>query len=152
MAWLIAIARSRAIDRLRSRKIRIERENDAGREISIRTSFVDRETGVDNAMQAQERTAVRGALSEQTLRAVVGVQLPIAFFIAVRAHMSMYSLGALLFAFLGLGVYDLWGKRCAWPLVTDAVQGVGWAALVFVGAARVGGRIEERVELPAEVA
>src|SRR5437763_16034269 len=39
-AWLISIARSRGIDKLRSRKTRVEREHDAGREISIQSSFV----------------------------------------------------------------------------------------------------------------
>src|SRR3954465_3065572 len=37
-AWLISIARSRGIDRLRSRRLRSDRENDAGREISIHSS------------------------------------------------------------------------------------------------------------------
>ncbi len=64
VAWLISIARSKGIDRLRSRKIRSDRENDAGREISIHSSFVDRTTGADTAIQSQERTAVRNALAE----------------------------------------------------------------------------------------
>ncbi len=38
-----------------------------------------------------------------------------------------------------LGAYDLWGKRAAVPLVTDVVQGLGWAALVWAGAETAGG-------------
>ena len=64
VAWLISIARSRGIDRLRSRKIRVEREDEAGREISIHATFVDNATGADSAIQSQERVAVRGALAE----------------------------------------------------------------------------------------
>lgn len=64
VAWLISIARSKGIDRLRARKIRADREHDAGREISIHSSFVDRTTGADNAILSQERTAVRSALAE----------------------------------------------------------------------------------------
>jgi RNA polymerase sigma-70 factor (ECF subfamily) len=63
-AWLISIARSRGIDRLRSRRTRADRENDAGREISIRSSSVDHSTGADKAIQSQEGVAVRGALAE----------------------------------------------------------------------------------------
>lgn len=64
VAWLISIVRSRGIDRLRSRRIRSDRENDAGRELSTFAGFVDRNTGADHAIQSEERTAVRGALSE----------------------------------------------------------------------------------------
>lgn len=64
VAWLISIARSKGIDKLRSKKVRGDRENDAGREISIHSSFVDKTTGVDTAIQSQERIAVRDALAE----------------------------------------------------------------------------------------
>jgi RNA polymerase sigma-70 factor (ECF subfamily) len=64
VAWLISIARSRGIDRLRSRKIRGDREDEAGREVSSSFGFVEKRTGVDDAIQSQERKAVRGALDE----------------------------------------------------------------------------------------
>lgn len=64
VAWLISIARSRGIDRLRSRRIRGDREDEAGREVSTGPGFVEKRTGADDAIQAEERTAVRGALAE----------------------------------------------------------------------------------------
>jgi len=77
-AWLISIARSRAIDRLRSRRIRVEREDEAGREISVRSSFVEKTTGADHAIHAEERLAVRGALAE--LPEAQRVALELAYF------------------------------------------------------------------------
>lgn len=64
VAWLISIARSRGIDRLRSRRLRSDRENDAGREVSIHSSFVETTTGAEHAVQSEERAAVRSALAE----------------------------------------------------------------------------------------
>ena len=64
VAWLISIARSRGIDRLRSRRIRGDREDEAGRELSLSFGFVEKRTGADDAIQSEERRAVRGALAE----------------------------------------------------------------------------------------
>jgi RNA polymerase sigma-70 factor (ECF subfamily) len=64
IAWLITIARSRGIDRLRARRVRGERESDAGREISIHAGAVEKTTGADPAIASQERIAIRTALDE----------------------------------------------------------------------------------------
>lgn len=62
IAWLISIARSRGIDRLRSRNTRSTREDEAGREISTHSGFVVKNTGADRAIRAEEDHAVRDAL------------------------------------------------------------------------------------------
>jgi len=78
IAWLISITRSRGIDKLRSRKIRNERENDAGREVSIHVGFTDKTTGADHAIRSEEGTAVRGALA--ALPEAQRVALELAYF------------------------------------------------------------------------
>jgi RNA polymerase sigma-70 factor (ECF subfamily) len=78
VAWLISIARSRGIDRLRSRRIRGDREDEAGRELSSSFGFVEKRTGADDAIQSEERRAVRGALAE--LPEAQRVALALAYF------------------------------------------------------------------------
>jgi RNA polymerase sigma-70 factor (ECF subfamily) len=74
-AWLIAIARSRGIDRLRSRRVRSEKESAAGREISIGSAFVERSTGADRAIASEQGTAVRRALADLPEAQRIALQL-----------------------------------------------------------------------------
>ncbi|HEX6160020.1 MAG TPA: sigma-70 family RNA polymerase sigma factor [Thermoanaerobaculia bacterium] len=74
-AWLISIARSRAIDRLRSRRIRSDREHDAGREHYIHASFVENGTAMEHAIESEERIAVRAALSHLPVAQRVALEL-----------------------------------------------------------------------------
>lgn len=77
---------------------------------------------------------VRGHVSRGQLLVLAWAQPPLAFTLALAGGASAATLAALLGAFVAMALYDVYGKRCAWPLLTDAVQAVGWCALVLVGA------------------
>lgn len=62
IAWLISMARSRGIDRLRSRRTRTNRESEASREISIRTGDVVRAQSLDDAIVSEQQQEMRAAL------------------------------------------------------------------------------------------
>jgi RNA polymerase sigma-70 factor (ECF subfamily) len=64
-AWLISIARSRGIDRLRARRTRADREHEAARQISIASSAVATEGGVPESMvQAEQKQIIHGVLAD----------------------------------------------------------------------------------------
>jgi 4-hydroxybenzoate polyprenyltransferase len=46
---------------------------------------------------------------------------------------------ALAVGFAAMAAYDVWGKRCAIPPLTDALQGIGWASLAVYAAYAIGG-------------
>ncbi len=60
-------------------------------------------------------------------------QAPLAFAIALVAGVSLLALTMLCAAFLLLALYDLFGKRCTIPLLTDFIQAAGWCALLLFG-------------------
>lgn len=49
------------------------------------------------------------------------------------------ALGWLGLALGAMTVYNLFGKRCKWPWVTDAAQGLAWFSLPYVGATLAAG-------------
>ncbi len=77
---------------------------------------------------------VQGAVGRGGLMVLAWAQWPIAFGLAWILGADRAALAVLGLAFAAMAVYDVYGKRCRWPLLTDAVQSIGWCALVGVGA------------------
>jgi 4-hydroxybenzoate polyprenyltransferase len=77
---------------------------------------------------------VLGEIGRAQALALAWTQPPLAFGVALAGGASVWVLAWLGVAFVAMATYDVYGKRCPWPLVTDAVQAVGWCALLLVGA------------------
>ncbi|NND03990.1 MAG: UbiA family prenyltransferase [Acidimicrobiia bacterium] len=86
-----------------------------------------------NARRATD-PLVRGLVPAGTMLVVAVVQLPVMAALLVLGAAPGPAIAAWLAAVAGLGIYDLWGKRTPVPVVSDVIQGVGFAALVVAGA------------------
>lgn len=63
------------------------------------------------------------------------LQIPIAFGINAAISEATLSVFVLAIAFISGALYDIWGKRLAWPPLTDFVQGIAWVGMVLYGTA-----------------
>jgi 4-hydroxybenzoate polyprenyltransferase len=81
---------------------------------------------------------VRGDVTPQTALAIALAMLPL-LLATVALPAARPALGALVAAMVLIGLYDIWGKVVPIPVVSDVVQGSGWAALVVAGGAAGGG-------------
>jgi 4-hydroxybenzoate polyprenyltransferase len=79
---------------------------------------------------------VRGAVSPETSVGVAVSAVPVALLgllfllrFDLSAPSSIGALAALLSSFALMLVYNRYGKRCPWPLVTDVAEGLSWALL-----------------------
>jgi 4-hydroxybenzoate polyprenyltransferase len=77
---------------------------------------------------------VQGFLSRRQALWLALLQPPLAFALALLAGATPGALVMLAVAFAAMAGYDLYGKRCAWPLLTDGLQALGWCALLLTGA------------------
>lgn len=80
---------------------------------------------------------VNGLVTPAVMAGAAGVMLAVAVLAAAQA--AAPAVAALVAAAIGLGTYDLLGKRTRWPALADLVQGVGWGALVLAGSWAAGG-------------
>lgn len=67
--------------------------------------------------------------------AVAGVPLGLGL---AALHRPDGSMGVLAAAYASMAVYDVWGKRSGTPFLTDLVQGLSWATLLWWGALAAG--------------
>ena len=81
---------------------------------------------------------VRGVLTprQAVMIGVVQPLLAIPLTMALGAGAEAYVTLAASFALMG--AYNVWGKRCPFPPLTDAVQGLAWSGLSVYGAQAIG--------------
>jgi 4-hydroxybenzoate polyprenyltransferase len=82
-----------------------------------------------------EYPLVKGTIRPWQALMIALIQIPIA-----AALTALQNGGAWAYAALGLGlvsitVYNVWGKRTPFPVVTDLVQGIAFASMALYGAA-----------------
>jgi len=78
---------------------------------------------------------VRGMVRPSRALAFALAQIPLALALTAWLNGGPPAYAALAVAFAAGAIYDVWGKRTAFPPLTDAAQGLGWAAFALYGAA-----------------
>lgn len=84
---------------------------------------------------------VRGLISPRQALFFVSLQILIAFAVTFRLGGTTPAFLALAAAFFFMAIYDVWGKRCFLPPLTDLAQGIGWGCLALWAAALMPGSL-----------
>jgi 4-hydroxybenzoate polyprenyltransferase len=85
----------------------------------------------------QRDPLVRGAVRPGTALGFALLQVPLGFGVLWAVGAAPFAWAALGAGFLLMTIYDVWGKRCPVPPLTDLAQGLGWGTLAYVGAGLV---------------
>lgn len=91
---------------------------------------------------------VRGLISPRLAFAIAMIPVPLAALLHLLAGRS--PIGAMiLLAGMAFGwIYNAYGKRLRWPLVSDAVQALAWIALAWYGAVSVAASFRATLTMP----
>jgi 4-hydroxybenzoate polyprenyltransferase len=95
------------------------------------------------------RWLVRGTLTPRQALAVALVQLPLMLGAHFAARFAVGALPYLVFAVVGQGLYDLYGKKCPVPPLMEAAEAAAAFLLVVYGATVTGGALTPLVWLTA---
>ncbi len=77
---------------------------------------------------------VNGLVSPGVTLALALIQIPLLALLVIWLDAGASALVTLAVLVIAVTVYDVWGKRCPVPPVTDLVQGVAWGALGWLAA------------------
>lgn len=84
---------------------------------------------------------VKGEISVNQALTLALMMIPLAALLSAVLGATWTAQLILLGSFAAMAVYDLWGKRCFCPLLTDLAQGLGWGGLTLWAAMLVGGEL-----------
>lgn len=82
---------------------------------------------------------VRGAVSPRQGFIFVLLQIPLMLAVTFWLGGGARAYLALAASFVFMAIYDVWGKRCLLPPLTDLAQGIGWGCLALWSAALMPG-------------
>jgi 4-hydroxybenzoate polyprenyltransferase len=102
----------------------------------VMNDVIDLDLDKTQARRARD-PLVRGAISKRAASVFALVQLPLAALLCWRMRVGTQAGAVLVAAFAMAVVYNVWGKRCPIPPLTDLVQGLSWAALAAFAALAV---------------
>jgi 4-hydroxybenzoate polyprenyltransferase len=83
---------------------------------------------------------VQGKIQPWLAQVVALFQIPLALAFTYLLAPSSLAYVAIGSAFILMTAYNVWGKRIAFPPLTDVIQGLGFGAMVLYGAAAIPGR------------
>ncbi|HJU75432.1 MAG TPA: UbiA prenyltransferase family protein [Gemmatimonadaceae bacterium] len=82
---------------------------------------------------------VRGTIRRWQALLVALAQIPLTIPLTMWLGGGLAAHVAILVGFVGMAIYNVWGKRNRVPPVTDAVQGMAWGSLAIYAAYAIGG-------------
>jgi 4-hydroxybenzoate polyprenyltransferase len=82
---------------------------------------------------------VRGVISPARALLLAGIQPMLAVGLTHQLGGDRVAHSMIMAAFIFMGIYNLWGKRCPVPPVTDAFQGLAWGSLALYASHTLGG-------------
>jgi 4-hydroxybenzoate polyprenyltransferase len=97
----------------------------------------------------QHDLLVTGAIRPGVALAIAHAQLPISLALVWWADAPRLAYGVVVVGFALMTIYNLYGKRCPVPPITDFVQGLAWGSLAILGALVAGGRVTATTLVPA---